>query len=88
MLSWEFGYRYQLSWRCSCHLIQIFFSFFPFQIPGLLLITHVVATVVTMTIDPAEPEVRRKHASPRLFDRTAHEHVIENLYCNICQVEV
>ena len=41
-----------------------------------------------MTIDPAEPEVRRKHASPRLFDRTAHEHVIENLYCNICQVEV
>ena len=69
-------------------LLLLLDFFFLFQIPGLLLITHVVATVVTMTIDPAEPEVRKKHSSPHPFDRTTHKHVIENLYCNICQVDV
>ena len=63
-------------------------SFLPFQISGLLFITHVVATVVTMTIDPAEPEVRKKRSHPHLFDQTAHDHVIENQHCNICQVNV
>ena len=61
-----------------------------FQIPGLLLIVHVVATVVTTTIDPAEPEVRNKRSRshPDHFDRSAHSHVIENQHCNICRVDV
>ena len=62
--------------------------FLSFQIPALVLIVHVVATVVTMTIDPAELEVRKKRSQPNRFDRSAHNHVIENNYCNICQADV
>ena len=91
MEHWKIGNEPGDEARSRVSLVDdvVFFFTFPFQIPGLLLITHVIATVVTMTIDPAEPEVRKKGSSPpRLFDRTAHNRVIENFYCNICGVNV
>ena len=58
------------------------------QIPVLILIVQFTAVAVTMSIDPAESEVRRKKSRPKPFDRSIHKHVIENNYCNICQIKV
>eukprot|EP00731_Ephydatia_muelleri_P039292 Em1343g1a len=61
---------------------------FGYIIPGFLLLVHVITTIVTSSIDPAERSVRLKtHSASRLrprFDRSKHEHVIENYYCNLC----
>ncbi len=62
------------------------------QIPGLLVVFLVVAVVMTTSIDPSEEQVRRKVRRGRrlrpVFDRSVHEHVIENRHCNLCQVDV
>lgn len=60
---------------------------------GLVLLALVVTIIVTTTIDPAEPEVRRKFSKKRhrlraQLDRSVHKHVIENQHCNLCQVDV
>ena len=57
------------------------------KVPGLVLLVHVVCTVVTTSLDPAEKSVREK-GSREAFDRSVHKHVIENYYCNICRVNV
>ena len=53
---------------------------------------HVLSTVITTTIDPAELNLRRKLRSggvvSGVFDRGQHEHVIEDLHCHICEVDV
>ncbi|MFT7805421.1 putative palmitoyltransferase ZDHHC11 isoform X1, partial [Arapaima gigas] len=51
------------------------------------LVTHLVAT----TIDPADPSVRAKknYAEPvPVLDRKKHPHVIQNLHCYLCDVDV
>lgn len=62
------------------------------QIPGLVLLVHATANIVTTAIDPAEPAVKRKLRSGRrlrpMFNRSVHKHVIEDRYCNLCQVDV
>ena len=59
------------------------------QLPGLVLIVHVLSTVVATAIDPAEPGVRKRYSSKRpAFDRSTHKHVIENQRCHICEAMV
>lgn len=58
-------------------------------IPNLALIGHVICHIVASTINPADEAVLRKKDDKRAaFDRTKHEHVIENCHCYICEVDV
>ena len=56
--------------------------------------THVFAHIVTTSIDPAELFVRRRKTGRMggflrtVFDCKKHSHVIENHYCNLCEVNM
>ena len=62
------------------------------QIPGIVLLVHIIANIVTTSINAAEPAVQRTLRSGRrlrpIFDRSLHKHVIEDYHCNLCEVDV
>ena len=62
------------------------------QIPGIVLLVHIIANIVTTSINPAEPAVLRKLQSGRrlrpIFDRSVHKHVIEDRHCHLCEIDV
>lgn len=47
----------------------------------------VLQIIVLTCIDPAVSNLRKSQA-PAYFDASKHEHVIENLFCNICLINV
>lgn len=52
---------------------------------------HLIVHLVATTIDPADTNVRLKkdYSEPvPTFDRSKHAHVIQNQYCNLCEVTV
>ncbi|KAK8773643.1 hypothetical protein V5799_011825 [Amblyomma americanum] len=53
-------------------------------------IVHLVSHILSVTIDPADANVRAKNIKGPLpqFDRSKHAHVIENQFCYICEVKV
>uniref|UniRef100_H0WNY8 Palmitoyltransferase n=1 Tax=Otolemur garnettii TaxID=30611 RepID=H0WNY8_OTOGA len=58
---------------------------------GGLFLFHLVTNLIAATIDPAEANVRYKKNYLDLlptFDRSKHEHVIQNQYCHLCEVTV
>ncbi|KAM9301875.1 palmitoyltransferase ZDHHC1 [Gastrophryne carolinensis] len=57
---------------------------------GALFTVHLVVHFLAVTIDPADDHVRAKgsHGPLPVFDRTKHTHVIENMHCYICEVDV
>ncbi|TRZ01231.1 hypothetical protein DNTS_008851 [Danionella cerebrum] len=61
---------------------------------GLLSLTftvHLLFHLAAVTIDPADMSVRLKkdYSSPMpVFDSTKHTHVIHNLHCSLCEVDV
>ena len=51
----------------------------------------IVSDVIAISIDSGDPLVSGGSSKNRIrpiFDRSQHKHVIENLYCNLCQSEV
>lgn len=64
------------------------------KVAGALFVTHILASLVTSTLDPAELSVRRKRPGKMggfmraVFDRKKHSRVIENHHCNLCEVQV
>jgi palmitoyltransferase len=58
--------------------------------------THVVIHLISVSCNPADDAVLEKYRAqglsqvPKLgtFDRSKHEHVIENQFCYICEVSV
>uniref|UniRef100_G1TRK7 Palmitoyltransferase n=1 Tax=Oryctolagus cuniculus TaxID=9986 RepID=G1TRK7_RABIT len=59
-------------------------------VAGGLFLVHLVAHLTAVSIDPAEPNVRLRGylKPPPVFDRSKHDHVIEDLYCHLCQIKV
>lgn len=64
-------------------------------INALVFVTHFVIHAFSVTCNPADDSVIRRYASldkqkvkPHAFDRSKHEHVIENQFCYICEVLV
>ncbi|KAM3919760.1 palmitoyltransferase ZDHHC1 isoform 1-T2 [Leptodactylus fuscus] len=57
---------------------------------GVLFTLHCIVHFLAVTIDPADENVRAKSSPGPLpvFDRTKHAHVIENMHCYICEVDV
>ncbi|MFH4979124.1 hypothetical protein AB6A40_005833 [Gnathostoma spinigerum] len=83
-----------LSWFGLCILLPLnaFILVVLHPVYTLIVLTSaalwiVVLLIVLTTIDPAIPTLSR-HSKPLIFDATKHEHVIENLYCNVCAIQV
>uniref|UniRef100_A0A4X2M494 Palmitoyltransferase n=1 Tax=Vombatus ursinus TaxID=29139 RepID=A0A4X2M494_VOMUR len=57
---------------------------------GIVFICHLVVHLTAVSIDPADANVRDKsYAGPLpIFNRSQHAHVIEDLHCNLCDVDV
>ncbi|XP_078269160.1 palmitoyltransferase ZDHHC1-like [Rhinoraja longicauda] len=57
---------------------------------GVVFSFHIILYTFASTIDPADIKVRARRYNRvlPLFDRNLHQHVIENQYCFICEVEV
>ncbi|KAL3274947.1 hypothetical protein HHI36_019723 [Cryptolaemus montrouzieri] len=54
-----------------------------------LLLVHIAAHLAVALIDPAELALRKLEPRPvPLLDRTKHSHVIENGFCNLCDLEI
>jgi palmitoyltransferase len=65
------------------------FSLTYYQVPGTCLLVHIIFHVVCLTVDPADPKIRKEQVEKADgFDRSLHKHVIENCHCYICQVDV
>ncbi|KAM4689003.1 palmitoyltransferase ZDHHC11-like [Discoglossus pictus] len=62
-----------------------------YAIIGFLFLCHLIAHLVAVSIDPAEANVLAKknynHPMP-VFDKSKHKHVIQNLHCYLCEVNV
>lgn len=57
---------------------------------GAIFAFHLVVHLTAVSIDPADANVRDKsYAGPLpIFNRSQHAHVIEDLHCNLCDVDV
>ncbi|XP_072671281.1 palmitoyltransferase ZDHHC1 isoform X2 [Canis lupus baileyi] len=57
---------------------------------GAIFAGHLVVHLTAVSIDPADANVRDKsYAGPLpIFNRSQHAHVIEDLHCNLCDVDV
>ncbi|GFQ72919.1 probable palmitoyltransferase ZDHHC11 [Trichonephila clavata] len=66
-------------WQISAYIIN-----------GSVFIFHIVIHLISVSLNPADINVRAKANKGPLptFDRSKHSHVIENEYCNICEVKV
>ncbi|XP_029781287.1 probable palmitoyltransferase ZDHHC1 isoform X6 [Suricata suricatta] len=56
---------------------------------GAIFAGHLVVHLTAVSIDPADANVRDKsYAGPLpIFNRSQHAHVIEDLHCNLCDVD-
>ncbi|XP_048224375.1 palmitoyltransferase ZDHHC11-like [Perognathus longimembris pacificus] len=89
---------------CTMYLVLsfitfgIFIPFLPdggkyaaYTVVGGLFLFHLIVHLITITIDPADPNVRLKKSYSQpvpTFDRSKHGHVIQNQYCHLCEVTV
>ncbi|KAG8437705.1 hypothetical protein GDO86_008420 [Hymenochirus boettgeri] len=57
---------------------------------GVMFTFHCIVHFLAVTIDPADDNVRARDSLGPLpiFDRNKHAHVIENMHCYICEVDV
>ncbi|KAM9607570.1 palmitoyltransferase ZDHHC1 isoform 1-T1 [Trichechus inunguis] len=57
---------------------------------GAIFAGHLVVHLTAVSIDPADANVRDKSYTGPLpvFNRSQHAHVIEDLHCNLCDVDV
>ena len=56
---------------------------------GAFYISHLALNITVMAINPGEEAVLKRKIVPQSqFDRDKHRHVIENQFCNICQIVV
>lgn len=60
-----------------------------FIIPGGFCAIHIIYHLMALTYDPADPNIRGGTKKAKaIFDRSQHQHVIENCHCYICQVDI
>jgi small-conductance mechanosensitive channel len=58
-------------------------------ISSLLILPFLILFIILTYMDPAEDSVLNQSRGPRTdYDRRMHRHVITDLYCNICDVNV
>lgn len=62
----------------------------PLQVTGSIFLFHLVVHIIAVSINPAEKSVHQKnYLEPMpVFDRSKHAHVIQDLYCHLCETNV
>ncbi|KAG7469727.1 hypothetical protein MATL_G00131990 [Megalops atlanticus] len=58
---------------------------------GMAFLLHLVTHLVAVSIDPADPSVlaKKNYSNPMpVLDKRKHPHVIQNLHCYLCEVDV
>ncbi|XP_073728727.1 palmitoyltransferase ZDHHC11 [Misgurnus anguillicaudatus] len=66
-------------------------NFAAYGLVGTAFALHLLTHVAAVTIDPADISVRsrKEYSSPMpAFDNSKHRHVIDNLHCTLCEVDV
>ncbi|XP_010643204.1 probable palmitoyltransferase ZDHHC11 isoform X3 [Fukomys damarensis] len=65
-------------------------KYIAYSVTAVVFLFHLVVHLSAVTIDPAEANVRLRNYSKPVptFDRSQHAHVIQNLYCHLCEVTV
>ena len=98
-LSWPLDKYQMFSWIVLLYLSIMFISTFcaamtlPWSyligtIFSILFLLHLIMNISVMFINPAEEVDAKKIVPINDFDRQKHKHVIENQFCNICQIIV
>ncbi|XP_015213053.2 palmitoyltransferase ZDHHC11 isoform X2 [Lepisosteus oculatus] len=62
-----------------------------YSVIGVAFVFHFVTHLVAVSIDPADPSIRAKknYSNPMpVLDKRKHPHVIQNLHCYLCEVDV
>ncbi|XP_028986302.1 palmitoyltransferase ZDHHC11 isoform X2 [Betta splendens] len=91
-----------IGWFVYCYLAVATFGIYvpllpppwklvAYALTAVSFIVHLLAHVAAVTVDPADASVRvkRSYTSPLpLFDRTRRAHVIQDLHCYLCDVNV
>ena len=56
----------------------------------VLYAVHLFAHVLSVLVDPADPNLRRKDSKRPVpkFNRSEHAHVIENGHCHLCDIDI
>ena len=56
----------------------------------ILYAVHLFAHALSVFVDPADPNLRRKDSKRPVpkFNRNEHAHVIENGHCHLCDIDI
>ena len=56
----------------------------------ILYAVHLFAHALSVFVDPADPNLRRKDSKRPVpkFNRSEHAHVIENGHCHLCDIDI
>ena len=88
------------SWLLIVYFLLIFCGTFLFSLAYpwspilgslflVIILLHVSLNLSVMAINPGEESALKKKVVPvATFDSNRHKHVIENQFCNICQIVV
>ncbi|KAG7476238.1 putative palmitoyltransferase ZDHHC11 [Solea senegalensis] len=85
------GYLAIVSFGIYIPLLPLPWNYILYSVTGTAFIVHIFAHFAAVTIDPADASVRVKqsYSSPvPSFDRTKQPHVIQDLHCYLCDVNV
>ncbi|KAM8871243.1 palmitoyltransferase ZDHHC11 isoform 2-T2 [Spinachia spinachia] len=85
------GYLATVSFGIYIPLLPLPWKLVVYALTGISFIVHILAHIAVVTIDPADVNVRtkRSYSSPTaLFDRSKQTHVIQELHCYLCDVNV
>ncbi|XP_047635277.1 uncharacterized protein LOC125126183 isoform X2 [Phacochoerus africanus] len=71
-------------------LLPPYWRYTAYGVTGSIFLFHLVVHIVAVSINPAEKSVRQKnYLEPMpVFDRSKHAHVIQDLYCLLCEINV
>ncbi|XP_063343635.1 palmitoyltransferase ZDHHC11 [Pelmatolapia mariae] len=92
VVGWSvYSYLTIVSFGIYIPLLPLPWKHVAYTLMGIAFIVHLFAHIAALTIDPADDSVRAKqsYSTPMpLFDRTKQPHVIHDLHCYLCDVNV
>uniref|UniRef100_A0A8D0PFE6 Palmitoyltransferase n=1 Tax=Sus scrofa TaxID=9823 RepID=A0A8D0PFE6_PIG len=71
-------------------LMPPYWRYTAYGVTGSIFLFHLVVHIIAVSINPAEKSVHQKnYLEPMpVFDRSKHAHVIQDLYCHLCETNV
>lgn len=90
LLAWFLLFYFLIAiFGCFCISLAPPYSYVFGVIGGLSFLVHIALNIAVMAVNPGEEAAIKRRVTPQgEFDRQKHKHVIENQFCNICQIVV